>query len=541
MYCRFCGRQIDGDAQFCTSCGKQQSERFIPVKKFCSFCDRPIDKDAQFCTHCGKQQPVSFKPVKLYCRFCGKQIDEDAKFCTYCGKQQSDGRSKYVVWFVNFCKAALALLLSFVANVTTWFPKFGRCICSFMRKYKKLLTGVAFVFSLICGICAYQKAALLVQKMIYNNNSLNTDTEDKDAYDYNLNRWKDGLAGLDSAEREIWMQTNASKIKGKTEDDQDRLWRNQQFVNVFGLDTFNKMRGRKDDRDKLYYDYITKDALIKKYGDKDPNMLQFMSLTPEGREELLRSDYMGENQLQKNEKIDQNKSWWDYSFKERGNAIASKAADRALTGLWGSLAGLPGAVIGVGAGLFEGTLEGLWHPEDAYDINKAQKRKDNADILHKIEVADNNRKKEESEDEISKLRNSYYIAYAQGRMTDEEINKAFDNIALNGKRTVVDELGNATARDYTGSNYYSAFKDCDEFEHFSVYDKLDYLAQTEVLSEKYGRDATLRLLDQDLQDDIANQQNWISWIGKTFKNIGVGTTTYLMRKGLGLTYFISKL
>lgn len=26
---------------------------------------------------------------KVYCRYCGKQIDEDAEFCTYCGKQQN--------------------------------------------------------------------------------------------------------------------------------------------------------------------------------------------------------------------------------------------------------------------------------------------------------------------------------------------------------------------------------------------------------------------------------------------------------------------
>ena len=26
---------------------------------------------------------------KVYCRYCGKQIDEDATFCTHCGKEQN--------------------------------------------------------------------------------------------------------------------------------------------------------------------------------------------------------------------------------------------------------------------------------------------------------------------------------------------------------------------------------------------------------------------------------------------------------------------
>jgi len=26
---------------------------------------------------------------KVYCRYCGRQIDEDATFCTYCGKKQN--------------------------------------------------------------------------------------------------------------------------------------------------------------------------------------------------------------------------------------------------------------------------------------------------------------------------------------------------------------------------------------------------------------------------------------------------------------------
>lgn len=365
--------------------------------------------------------------------------------------------------------------------------------------------------------------------------------KEEDNYDYYLNRWNNGLEGLGEDERNAWDKVNASKIAGHDEAWQDRLWRNQQFVNAFGMERFNEMPD-KDDRDNFYYDYVTKDAIVKRFGNNQ-NIGELLSLTPKGREELLKSDYKNDGQMRQSDNDADNKGWTDYSFRERWNALTSDVYKQGMEGLGaGSIAGsvLPGVGTGLGAaiggasGVISGLLTSILHPEDAYSVNKAQRQADNDNILNKIAVADGDRMKEDSQDAISELTSRYYQAYAQGQVTDSEINKAFDDIALNGKKAITDELGNTQEYDYNGSNYYSAFKDSDEFSHFGTYDKLKYLAQSQVLGSKYGQSTAMRTLDQDMQKYVSDNQNGWDWAGNTLKNIGVGGLSNIMMKGVGL-------
>lgn len=53
MICGNCGKQLDDDSVFCTSCGMKLDE--IQNKKFCANCGNELDDDAVFCSKCGSK------------------------------------------------------------------------------------------------------------------------------------------------------------------------------------------------------------------------------------------------------------------------------------------------------------------------------------------------------------------------------------------------------------------------------------------------------------------------------------------------------
>ena len=285
-----------------------------------------------------------------------------------------------------------------------------------------------------------------------------------------------------------------------------------------------------DDRDEMYRDYLLSNAVGKKYYGNS-NLQQLMSLTPQGKEELLKSDYKSDALMKVEGQWDADKDWTDYTLGERWNAVSKNIGEYGMSGMatgttigamFEGVGSIPGAVIGGSVGIIGGIGKGIISPEDAAQDNQIQKRINNDDILNKITVADNDRKKDASLPEINDKWNQYVKAYNQGMITSEQVDEMFDNIALSGKRTVTDELGNAEQYDYQGSNYYTVFKDNDEFEHFGTIDKLKYIAQTEILNQKYGQGSAMAVLEQDMQNYVSNNQNGWDWAGNSLKNVWVG-------------------
>ena len=358
---------------------------------------------------------------------------------------------------------------------------------------------------------------------------------------YKYNKWKQGLRGLSSDELRNWELSNLSKIEDKTERQKERIWKNQEFIKTFGLDTFHALD--MNERDKLFESALTEDAIKQKYYG-NPNIDQLLDLTPKGRVELIKSDYQPDINLKEKNKENSNKRWWDYSLNERVSALASDISSRGKEGLMiGSFTGsIPGAALGSFGGAVWGALTGLFHPEDANEKNAFRQQAENDEILNKIVTADNDRKKEESKDEINKVYADYLRQYHKGILTEDDIDDAFDRVALNRKETSEpDELGNTEEYNYTGSNYYSAFKDSDEFQHFGPTEKLKYLAQTDVLNKKYGRSSALSTLDQDMQDYVYNHQSAADWTINTGKGILVGGVANIGMKTTGLGALAAKL
>lgn len=346
---------------------------------------------------------------------------------------------------------------------------------------------------------------------------------------YELNQWKAGLRSLNRDELDLWERQNAAKTAGHDELWKERLWRNQQFVDAFGLDTFQAVPD-KENRDRMYEDYLLDNAIGKKY-QGNQNLQQLMGLTPEGKKELLKSDYKSDNLMKWESQNDIDKDWTDYTLGERWNAVSKDIGEYGMAGTaigttigaaFEGVGSIPGAIIGGGVGMVSGLVKGILSPEDAQTENQIQKRIDNEDILNKITVADNDRKKAESQPEIDNRWTQYVKAYNQGMITSDQVDEMFDNIALSGKRTATDELGSDQQYDYQGSNYYTVFKDNDEFEHFGTIDKLKYIAQTEVLNQKYGQGSAMAVLEQDMQNYVSDNQNGWDWAGNSLKNVWVG-------------------
>lgn len=344
-----------------------------------------------------------------------------------------------------------------------------------------------------------------------------------------IDKWDEGLSGLSDEDRKSWEYQNFQKIRGKDDEWKDRLWRNQQFISKFGLDAFKS--NIPEERDKFYEDYITSDAVAKKFSN-DKNLQQLLELTPEGKKELLKSNYLPEYALHQADIDAEEKDWNDYTLKERWNASRKGIGELGYSGVGvgsvvgGIIGGAPGTIVGAAiggvAGATIGIMEGVINPSYGDEFNAQQRRKDNEDILSKITAADNERKKEQSSDEIDNRFTELNAAYQKGLITSEQIESTFDDIALNGKKGNIDEFGNSTMYDYQGSSYYSAFKDSDEFEHFDTVDKLKYIAQTEVLNSKYGQNSAIQVLDQDMQNYVSDNQTGWTWLGNTLKNVWVG-------------------
>ena len=361
--------------------------------------------------------------------------------------------------------------------------------------------------------------------------------------------WNKGFSNLDETEKNAWMSRNAAKIAGKSDAWIERLWKNQKFAEGFGMEALQMHTP--EERDRMYEEALTNAAFGEKFN-KNSNFASLDNLTTQGKKELLEAGYKTDKQLQDDYEEFNKKEQKGYSFKDRfeasnelGKTFAASGATIGTTvgGLigtvFGSVAGsIGGTILGgiIGAGL--GDAAGVWTGMLAPSVAKGQlankRKKDNDEILNKVLNADNERVKEESTDDINALQGSFIEAYNAGRLSEDQINDMFDEIALNGKRTSVDELGNSDTYDYQGSNYYTMFKDTDIFENFDVEDKIKYIAQTQVLANKYGMTKALSTLEQDMQNYVSDNQTAWDWAGNTAWSIYTGGVANLANNLVGL-------
>ena len=96
---------------------------------------------------------------KVYCRYCGKQIDEDAAFCTHCGKEQKVHKTSFEIVEITknksktIGKKALALIQVFYDYVRTIkIPRMSKEKAVVWRNRIKKLGKIALFISVIALI-----------------------------------------------------------------------------------------------------------------------------------------------------------------------------------------------------------------------------------------------------------------------------------------------------------------------------------------------------------------------------------------------------
>lgn len=107
MFCKFCGKQIDNDAVFCSYCGNnlQQGSRDAEIQAALEWKQAQKDYKEQMNQRIAQQQAEAerasgrnarprpnldgLKDNTRFCQFCGTKIDGECAFCPACGRSLS--------------------------------------------------------------------------------------------------------------------------------------------------------------------------------------------------------------------------------------------------------------------------------------------------------------------------------------------------------------------------------------------------------------------------------------------------------------------
>lgn len=312
-----------------------------------------------------------------------------------------------------------------------------------------------------------------------------------------------GLKGwnqLTEEERSSWLEKHP-KYKGLDSVSMIDGYANQTFVDTFGIKAFKSMS--RADRDALYKEKVLNDAVKENFSDDD-NYADIIGLTTQGKEELFNSDYFEKEALEE----------------KRRQTVDNLTGKSKAGEIWDALnpTGLRAARRGV----------------TKFGANIAEKKKDT--ILNDIIAKDNYRKDENSTNRATQVASSYKQGLQSGELTEDDINKAFNDIALGSKRTVNTPLGE-TEIENPGSRVYKAFKDAHEMSDFGLQDKIDFLSKYQATAEKYGEYAALQALETKLQDYVAEHQNILDYVSSA----GMGVTTKMAANIMGIPLFIQSM
>lgn len=311
-----------------------------------------------------------------------------------------------------------------------------------------------------------------------------------------------GLSGLSTEDYNTWknQQLELGKLKGtESAEREDRLYKNQLFIQEFGLDTFKKYT-KKEERDAMYKNVLVRSAAKTLYAE-DPNYDRIMGLSDDSLLELLNSSYFNENtpEIQKQkEYYGYGGTDFDYTLgladaverrrltraKDTGNPdyqltdselkeVQTRFADtyKRPEVEEDIISASSRAQAFVPAG-------GISNP--AAQIRASKKRfekelQSNQELLDKLVIKDAEAFESEHANEIIDGRNTIISAYNSGETSYEDIESEFQNIMKD-------------------SNYYKAFRDAKELKDLTLEDKIDFIS-------------TYRTFKKYRGEEVANQAN----------------------------------
>ena len=315
-----------------------------------------------------------------------------------------------------------------------------------------------------------------------------------------------GLSGLSQQERDAWRRLNADKLKGASSQDEDRLYRNQQFVKEFGLDAFHSYN--MEQRDALYEQTLTDRAIINNYSPytnkkgADGNYLVDPNKGTGNGEEFQKIFAMDVSSKQK-----LLSSGWKPSPQIDKELKQKQESEQKLLNSQNTWLGAPAYAQGAAtfAKLNSASVE------DTYSRTK------NNNIFEKIYADDLKTKESKLQPQID----DYYLNVL-GKLDDSEIDSLFMQSITPNKSN----LGNGQFKAFfhDGKNIES------EVKNFSIDDKRRYLAKAKVLTDNLGIGAAHDALNNYAKEYIEEHQGKLTYTGLLAKDIGISVASYTADK-----------
>lgn len=332
------------------------------------------------------------------------------------------------------------------------------------------------------------------------------------------------LGALSREERKQFI--NKHGLKNMSIADQEQYYKNNQFTNYFNSDpNYSRLRTLDYKQRNELLDNAILNKTINTFFNKDntseDNLIRINQLTPEGKKDLINSDY-------------------DPSDKYYAtNPLVTIGAGAALGAAVGSTAygvgAIPGAIQGAGYGAIVAIGDAL--ASSLYNDNTENK-------LNEVVAKDNDRKKEKAQEIVPQVSNLL------GSITSGDIFKDADTMqqatpilqelkaygvdVSKGEASNLDTLFNKVVA--KNNSYYDTFKDRKELSDLTNGDKLNMITQTLATDLMFndGGYSSMSINNQDLQNHISNNQSAWDWGLNTSKNLIVGTVGALGETVAGL-------
>lgn len=312
-----------------------------------------------------------------------------------------------------------------------------------------------------------------------------------------------GLKGLNVEARKAWkqQQIEAGYIDSNTTfEQQDRLYRNQQYIEKYGRDAFKSTPWQ--ERDAQFERDITLEALEDKYKG-DPNIEEYKTLSVKGMQELIESEHVNTLELQKDfealENYKRNVDNLDIEDDTKPLTLKERLKSAHETSVFVPTGGVKSQQ--------EIQKDGA---QTAYDT----KKKISEEAYEKIRTEDNERIINSSKKEADIVKGDLLLEYNNGNIAIEDIDALFEE-----------------AVKY--STYYKAFKDSKELEDLTPEEKINIISSKAAVSEVADEWKSIETTDQLMQNLISEKQSGLKKFGLTLKNVGVGGVAHIANTALG--------
>lgn len=331
-----------------------------------------------------------------------------------------------------------------------------------------------------------------------------------------------GLESVTSKENpdyQMWYEGNKEAFYDLRPSEIREIYLNKLFSETFeNGDNMLKTLSPKE-RDLYIENYYLDSHFKEKYAD-DPNLSTILSLTPEGKRQLLNNRYLSQEEMDAAKKADELLGE-EAKIKEDQGWFLKMMTSASIDPMTNS----PSFKDYTNTSIEAHTKAG----EKAREEN-------NKLTLKKVIEEDKGRQKDFVKDDILAIKENLHYGLSTGQITSEDIDNEFKKIAEGYDITISnDELGEETIH-IPGSNYFKAFKDTKWLNDLSQEGKIKYISEYQAIANTFGLDNAIYALDSDIQNRVADNQTFVRKSWNTASGVVQDTGAVIAQTALFLGY-----